>query len=145
MASASWYYVIESEDVVDDDRSFLVAFDFPFRFTPNCDTRLTSDERVIGQNLRNAVMIRLRGMPLRSSLGSRVADVPFDPNDPATLSFYIEEVLRAGRVGEPRAVLDPSPRVVDQNNAKLAVAFPFAVRHTRKWYTFFIPEEDISG
>lgn len=122
------------DELTELKHTYLRNFDFPFRFKPDGDTVMTTDERGIEHNMRNSIMVLQRGIPLAASLGSRVPTLPFDPEDDALRALIVQEAARAVAVGEPRARLDPSLRVVDTRGTNEAtVAIPYLVRSTVKW------------
>lgn len=122
------------DDIIETTPTYLRNFDFPFRFKPNGDAELTTDERGIEHNMRNSVMVLQQGIPLASSLGSRVPLLAFDPEDDSVRSIVAHEIARAIGVGEPRARVDPSLRIIDSDGTNdIKVAVPYMVRSTVKW------------
>jgi phage baseplate assembly protein W len=122
------------DDISEIEPTYLRNFDFPFRFKPDGDAVMTTDERGIEHNMRNSIMILQQGIPLATSLGSRVPTLPFDPEDDAIRALIVQEAVRAVGIGEPRVRLDPSLRVVDSGGTnKVTVAIPYLVRSTVKW------------
>jgi hypothetical protein len=139
------------EIIVDDEqnprsKADLRAIDFPFRYVANGNVVLTSDEKNVENNLRLSIFVHHKQVPLATHLGSRVPALPFDPNDNALRQLVSQEAIRAAAAGEPRAILDPSLRVIDEpNENKASLAFAYRIRGTQNWRPLLLslPSTDI--
>lgn len=125
----SWLFTIGPEEVLIDapadpvDSAFIGAIDFPYRY--GSDLHVTGDERAMANNMRNSVFIQRGMIPLRSSLGSRVPLLPFDPNDGILREEIIAETEKAIAVGEPRVTVDQMVRIYKSNDetAQMAISY----------------------
>lgn len=118
--------------------TFLTSIEFPLQFTNKCDLVKTIDEHSIAQNMTLSVMVRLRGIPLSTHLGSRVPLMPFDPNDVITRELLAQEVYRAIGIGEPRAKVDAG--IISSSSdhvAKLIV--PYTIPMRQNWESLILP------
>jgi len=118
----------------DEPPSWVKSFDFPLRFTETCDTVRSNNDNAVVQNMKTSVMVKRRGIFLMEHLGSLVPTLVFDPNDIPTRELIGEEVVRSVKVGEPRAAIDPTLRIVDtQDEHEIQLAFPYAIRQALRW------------
>jgi len=129
--------------VHDYTKDYNVAIDFPLRFLEDGDVALVNNEDAIKQNLVNSVMLRRKGVLLSTMLGSMVPLSVFDDDDPAMMAFISHEVVRASSIGEPRAAVDASARILRSDDGNFTLAFPFAVKSQRKWDSVKIPIDKV--
>lgn len=82
--------------------------DFFTSFLPHPDTGqllMKTDERVIGQAIRNLVLTNLGERPFEHDIGSNIRSMLFEPFDTYTddlIGDYVKQVLKQ----EPRAVIN---------------------------------------
>ena len=110
------------------------CWDFPIRFGERGGVSLTTSKRSIENNMKNCVMVHYGGIPLRTSLGSRMHLIPYDPSDGSTQDAIGSEISRSIATGEPRAIVDPA--VIFTRNAdtgKIQAAVAYTTRKERKW------------
>lgn len=118
-----------------EEREALInsSFDFPFRFSPIGDVLRSRDEKSIEDNMRTSIMVKAGGIPLFARFGSRIPEIPFDPNDQATQELVSLEILNAVRFGEPRVVVSDRAQVVtDDSGDALGIVVPYTYRSTLK-------------
>jgi hypothetical protein len=78
-------------------------------------------------------MVKAGGIPLFARFGSRIPEIPFDPNDQATQELVSLEILNAVRFGEPRVVVSDRAQVVtDDSGDALGIVVPYTYRSTLK-------------
>jgi len=130
--------LITSEDDDHLAQSWVAGPDFPLRFGDTCDLAMTTDDLEIQANMRNCVMIRKSGLPLRSHLGSLISAIIFDPNDEVIKAVIGEEVSRSIAIGEPRAYIDPNFVAINQSEHTATAMFPYTVKRAVKWGSFLL-------
>lgn len=106
-------------------------WDFPLRFSPNCDIVRTTTDAGIKNNLITSVFIRHRGIPLRVILGSQMSLEVFDPEDEAHRHVLAVEVVRSTAVGEPRAAV--ADCLVTESEGTTKIIAPYKVKQTGRW------------
>jgi hypothetical protein len=68
------------------NNNYLVAIDFPVRFSETGNIELSVDDKAINDTMKTTMFVRKNGIPL-FPLGIGVQDMPFDPADEATKAW----------------------------------------------------------
>lgn len=79
------------------------------------------DERAISNALSNILNTRIGSMPGRPTFGSRVHEVPFEPNDDATKLFLIRVIEEAIGKWEKRIIIKNIDVVMSKENTLVAL------------------------
>lgn len=134
------------ETLVEAVKTEYTCFDFPLQYLENGDLQKTTLFASVENNLRSSIMLQLGSIPLATHLGSVVPLLPFDPNDVTTEATLIQEVLRATRLGEPRASIDTSiVAVVVDNEIKLIVPYAIAGQVKLDSVNLSLPVQSVDG
>lgn len=81
----------------------------------------TYDERAISNALTNILNTRIGSMPGRPTFGSRIHEIPFEPNDDATRLFLIRVIEEAIKKWEKRIIIKNIDVVVSKENTLVAL------------------------
>jgi phage baseplate assembly protein W len=110
---------------------------FPLRFDATCDLPLVYDDEAIKQNMRSAVFIPVRSLPLKTDIGSEVPHTPMEPNDTVQQRLLQYSVRNAIENNEPRVLVSGELRAVaslDINTLEMTVPFLFR-NSNQQWKT----------
>jgi phage baseplate assembly protein W len=100
---------------------------FPFRINENGGVDLSSGEEHLAEGLRHLVSTRIGERVMRRDYGSRIYEVPFDPNDESAFAFLRQFVLKAARTWERRLVVQDVTMTIDYKENLLRLKVPFLI------------------
>ena len=103
------------------------GFAFPFRINANGGVALSEGETHLAEGLRHLLSTRLGERVMRREYGSRIFEVPFDPNDNAIFAFLKRYVLNAARTWERRLIVQDVKMTTDFEKNVVRLHVPFII------------------
>lgn len=103
------------------------GFKFPFQINSNGGVALSEGKEHLAEGLRHLLSTRLGERVMRRDYGSRIFEVPFDPNDQAIFPFLKKFVLNAARTWERRLIVQDVKMTVDYKENTVRLEVPFLI------------------
>ena len=98
---------------------------FPFQINANGGVAMSEGEEHLAEGLRHLVSTRLGERVMRRDYGSKVHEIPFDPNDSDLFPLIKRFVLKAARTWERRLIIQDVTITVDYKKNLVRLHVPF--------------------